>query len=73
KPRDLRIASSSSTVRPSALINEFDGEPESIIAALNPRALSPPSFIARGRLVHGKREVVPLQVHVWMLINPCFE
>ncbi|EGH26662.1 hypothetical protein PSYMO_36453, partial [Pseudomonas amygdali pv. mori str. 301020] len=29
--------------------------------------------MSRGRLVHGKREVVPLQVHVWMLINPCFE
>ncbi|KPB52304.1 Uncharacterized protein AC511_1195 [Pseudomonas coronafaciens pv. oryzae] len=52
KPKDLRIANGSSTVRPSTLINELDCEPKSVIASLNPRTLSPPSLIGRCRLMH---------------------
>ncbi|KPW82926.1 hypothetical protein ALO92_101691 [Pseudomonas congelans] len=73
KPRDLRIASSSSTVRPSTLINQLDCEPKSVIASLNPRALSPTSLIARCRLMHRQGQMVPLKIHVWMLINPGFK
>ncbi len=73
EPRDRRITSSSSTVRPSSLINELDCEPKSVIASLNPRALSLPSLIARCRLMHRQGQMVPLKIHVWMLINPCFE
>lgn len=72
-PIDIHLPGESLTVAAGMCEGLVDGLPECMRAAHFRCVFNEPSFMYCSRAVKGQWQVVPLQVYVLLLLNPCLQ